>query len=165
MHGRSLFGRWEDVGRRRRRRSVKISPGPCGSHSELLVPEMLPLASSLSLNADPGSSICVRAVLLGRCWDTRGVPASGFASAQSSSCNLDGVSVPWAGSDKRGPIPATQGPCLAPDLQCQALFGLGATRPEGYRRGQMNQYALLSCQLTSLHVHPFKAELCLCLKA
>ena len=48
------------------------------SFSLKAVPEMLPLASSLSPNADPGCSICVRAVLLGGCWDSRGAPAHRF---------------------------------------------------------------------------------------
>lgn len=68
----------------------------------------------------------------------------GFPSAQSSSCNLDGVSVPWAVLDNLSPVPATQGPCLVPNLHHQALFGL-----QSYRRGPRGQCALLPCQ----HAH------------
>lgn len=68
------------MGWQHRRRAVKIIPGLCHSHSELLVPEMLPLTSSQGSNTDPDSSICVRG-------QEESLPI-GFAPAQSSSCNL-----------------------------------------------------------------------------
>lgn len=97
-----------------RRRGVKISPQLCHSQSELLVPEMLPLTSSQGSNTDPDSSICVRSL-------EESQPI-GFASAQSSSCNL--FLSPGLPLDKLGPVPATQALCLAPDLWFQALLGL-----------------------------------------
>lgn len=60
----------EHMGWQCRRMGVKIKPGLCHSHSELVVPEMLPLTSSHGSNTNPDSKhLCER---------PRGVPAYWF---------------------------------------------------------------------------------------
>lgn len=57
---------------------MKISPRSCHFHSELSASEILPLTSSLSLNTELGSSICVSAVLLEGHWDPKEAPGHWF---------------------------------------------------------------------------------------
>lgn len=103
----------EHMGWQCRRMGVKIKPGLCHSHSELVVPEMLPLTSSHGSNTNPDSKhLCER---------PRGVPRL-LVLYQLKAAAL--ISVPWAALDKLGPDPPTQALCLAPELWFQALLGV-----------------------------------------
>lgn len=91
---------------------VKISPELCHSHSELVVPEMLPLISSHGSNTDQDSKHL--------CEEPRGVPANWFCISSKQQLYFLSPGVPWTSLVLSLPSRL----CLAPELWFQALLGL-----------------------------------------